>query len=151
MSDVRAAAGRHVTLDDLGAWLLKGNADHGGLEARFARDPAVREWCVQRSYRVALMAAGQPVVLWASGGRARAIPYGVWGVGQLTGPPEQSPDGRWRVPLDLTVWPPDRRLPRERLRADSRLADLEVFRVPQGSNPSYLSKAQFTALREHIA
>ncbi|MET8068098.1 hypothetical protein ABZS65_31210, partial [Micromonospora sp. NPDC005313] len=68
---------RRVTLDDLGAWLIKGNADAVDLAARFAADPHVTGWCVRPGYRVRLMRAGQPVVFWASGSRGRA-PYGVW-------------------------------------------------------------------------
>ena len=151
MGDDRVAGDRRVTLDDLGAWLVKGNADHTDLAGRFGRDPAVDSWCVQRSYRLGLMAAGQPVVFWASGSRNRRLAYGVWGVGRLAGAAELSPDGRWRIPLVLSVWPPERWLRRAQLHADGRLADLEVFRLPQGSNPSYLTKDQFAALHDHLA
>ncbi|SCL17357.1 hypothetical protein [Micromonospora inyonensis] len=138
-----------VTLDDLGAWLLKGNADTTDLTSRFARDPRVREWCVRPGYRARLMADGQPVVLWASGSRG-GPPYGVWGVGRLTGPPVPHGDGPWTVPLDLTVLAPERRVRRDALRADARLAAAEVFRQPQGANPSYLTVAQFAALHDHL-
>jgi hypothetical protein len=139
---------RRVTLDNLGAWLIKGNADRVDLAGRFARDPTVESWCVQPSYRTELMRASQRVVFWASGSRGR-LTYGVWGIGRLTGGPQPS-GGRWSVPLDLVVWAPPDRLDRARLRDDGRLADLEVFRQPQGSNPSYLTMAQFDALREHL-
>lgn len=132
-----------VSLDDLGAWLIKGNADHADLSGRFARDPAVRSWCVQPSYRTRLMRPGQPVVFWASGSRGR-LGYGVWGIGRVTG------EAGAEVPLDLTIWPAARRIGRDELRADARLAGLEVFRQPQGSNPSYLTVAQFGALIEHL-
>jgi hypothetical protein len=139
-----------VRLDDLGAWLIKGNADRADLAARFADDPEVTSWCVQPSYRTRLMSAGQPVVFWASGSRGR-LPYGVWGVGQVTGPPDRDPqDGRLRVPLRLTIGERGTWLPRGELRADHRLADLEVFRQPQAANPSYLTVAQFAALRDHL-
>jgi hypothetical protein len=141
--------GRRVQLDELGAWLLKGNADRADLAGRFAACPAVESWCVQPSYRTALMRAGQPVVFWASGSRGR-LPYGVWGVGRLTDAPQWDADGRLTVPLDLTIWAPGHRLPRAALRADARLAGLEVFRQPQAANPSYLTVAQFAALREHV-
>jgi hypothetical protein len=79
------------------------------------------------------------------------MPYGVWGVGRLTGAPEFDPgDGRLRVPLDLRVFEPARRVPRTDLRADDRLADLEVFRQPQAANPSFLTVAQFAALGEYL-
>ncbi|MFE0588518.1 hypothetical protein [Micromonospora echinospora] len=138
-----------VTLDDLGAWLLKGNADTTDLTGRFAHDPRVRGWCVRPGYRARLMAAGQPVVLWASGSRGR-LPYGVWGVGRLTGPAVPHDEGPWTVPLDLTVLAPEHRVRREPLRADARLAAAEVFRQPQGANPSYLTVAQYAALRDHL-
>jgi hypothetical protein len=146
----RAPAGRRVSLDDLGAWLLKGNADRADLAERFARDPRVTGWCVQPGYRARLMRPGQPVVFWASGSRGR-LPYGVWGVGRLAGPAACTPgDGRWRVPLELTVAEPARRVSRTDLRADPRLADLEVFRQPQAANPSYLTVAQYAALLDHL-
>jgi hypothetical protein len=141
---------RRVSLDDLGAWLLKGNADRTDLAERFARRPDVESWCVQPSYRTRLMAAGQPVVFWASGSRTRQR-YGVWGVGLLTGAPHLDPDtGRLRVPLRLTIWEPARWLARDRLRADARLTALEVLRQPQAANPSYLTNSQFAALQTHI-
>jgi hypothetical protein len=140
---------RRVSLDDLGAWLLKGNADVTDLAARFAINPQVEDWCVQPSYRTDLMNESQPVVFWASGSRAR-MAYGVWGIGHLTGPPRRDVDGGLHVPLNLTIWDPELRISRVQLRADARLADLEVFRQPQGANPSYLTVAQFAALQDHL-
>ncbi|MGV9213709.1 hypothetical protein ACTFTM_17785 [Micromonospora sp. RB23] len=94
--------------------------------------------------------AGRPVVFWASGSRAR-LPYGVWGVGRVTGPAEPGPPGApWSVPVDLPILPERDRVPRGALRADDRLAALEVFRQPQAANPSYLTVAQFAALRTHL-
>jgi hypothetical protein len=140
---------RRVNLADLGAWLIKGNADRVDLAGRFARDPAVRSWCVQPSYRTRLMAAGQPVVFWASGSRGR-LAYGVWGLGRVTGKPRPDPDGgRPSVPLALVIREPELWVSRAVIRADPRLADLEVFRQPQAANPSYLTVAEFAALREH--
>ncbi|MEU4693656.1 hypothetical protein [Actinoplanes sp. NPDC023714] len=135
-----------VRLEELGAWLLKGNADHGGLAERFAREPRVGRWCVQRSYRLELMRAGQPVLFWGSGSRRRGFPYGIWGLGKLIGPAEESAGNGWEVPLDLTIAPPEEWIPRERLRAHDELAGLEVLRQPQASNPSFVTKRQFAAL-----
>jgi len=142
------ATDRQVTLDDLGAWLIKGNADQVDLAARFARDPRVTSWCVRPGYRARLMRADQPVVFWASGSRGRQ-PYGVWGLGRLTGEPVPG-DGPWTAPLDLTILDEAHRLRREVVRADPRLAGLEVLRQPQAANPSYLTVAEFAALREHL-
>ena len=137
---------RRVSLDNLGAWLLKGNADHTDLLGRFARDPRVTGWCLQPSYRLDLMRAGQPVLFWASGSRRRDVAYGIWGLGRIAGPPRR--DG-WTVPLDLTIVDPAGRLPRETLRADPRLADLEVLRQPQAANPSFVTVGQFAAIRSY--
>lgn len=141
---------QRVTEAGLGAWLVKGNADAVDLAARFAADPRVTSWCVRPGYRSRLMRAGQPVVLWASGSRGR-LTYGVWGVGHLTGAAVPGPPGEpWSAPLELTVLDPGDRVPRERLRADSRLAGAEVLRQPQGANPSWLTADEFAALREHL-
>ncbi|MFF0152799.1 hypothetical protein [Micromonospora sp. NPDC005203] len=139
-----------VRLDDLGAWLIKGNADQVDLTARFAQAPRLTSWCVRPGYRARMMGAGQAIVFWASGSRGR-LPYGLWGVGRVTGPAEPGPPKQpWSVPLDLPILAEQDRVPRQRLRADERLAALEVFRQPQAANPSYLTVAQFAALRTHL-
>jgi hypothetical protein len=140
---------RRVSLEDLGAWLLKGNADRGELMTRFARDPRVTRWCVQLNYRLGLMRAGQPVLFWASGNRKRTVPYGIWGGGRLEGPAEAGPDGGWSVPLDLVIAEVGDRLPRATLASDPRLAGLEVLRQPQGGNPSFVTRAELAVLAEH--
>jgi hypothetical protein len=101
------------------------------------RRPFIR--CVRRSYRLDLMAAGQPCLLWLSG---RDRP-GVHALGALTGAP--GPDGdRWAVPLELTLLPDP--VPRAELLADPVVREAEVLRMPAGSNPSWLTEAQFTAV-----
>jgi hypothetical protein len=139
-----------VTVANLGAWVLKGNADRVDLVERFRQDPRVESWCVQPGYRARLMRPGQPVVFWASGSRGR-LAYGVWGRGVVTGAAEvHLDDGRWRVALDLTIDPATEWVPRSDLRADPRLADAEVFRQPQAANPSFLTVAQYAALQDHL-
>jgi hypothetical protein len=141
---------RLVRLADLGAWLLKGAADRRDLATRFARDPHVDMWGVHPSYRTALMAAGQPALFWGSGSRQR-IPYGIWGLGTVTGEPFYSPDaGRWVVPLDLTINDQTAWVRRDELRGDPRLAQIEVLRQPQAANPSYLTRAEFEALQNYL-
>ena len=95
--------------------------------------------CVRRSYRLELMAPGQPCLLWVSG---RDRP-GVHAVGELTGSPEESDGGpvvgvRWTrlaQPVD-----------RADLLADPAVHEAEVLRMPAGSNPSWLSAGQYTAV-----
>jgi hypothetical protein len=139
---------RRVRLDDLGGWLLKGNADHTDLAGRFAADPRVTRWCVQPSYRLGLMRAGQPVLFWASGSRQRDYPYGIWGSGALIGPACRDDDGWW-VPLNLIIADEPNRVRRETLRADPLLADLEVLRQPQAANPSYVTVGELAAIGRH--
>ena len=142
---------RRVDLANLGAWLLKGNADRRDLAAHFARDPHVDRWGVHPSYRTALMAAGQPVLFWGSGSRNRRLGYGIWGVGEVAGPARYDPEAqRWTVPLELVIREPARWVRRDELRDDPRLAMLEVLRQPQAANPSYVTVAEFAALREYL-
>ena len=148
MPQTHGAAGRRVTPENLGAWLLKGNADRADLPGRFAVQPRITYWCVQPSYRTRLMRAGQPVLFWGSGSRHREIAYGVWGLGRLSGPAEQSQiDGSWRVPLDLVIAEPAGWASRDDLRHDPALADLEVLRQPQAANPSFVTVRQFEVIR----
>ena len=99
--------------------------------------------CVRRSYRLELMSAGQPCLLWLSG---RDRP-GVHGLGVLTGGAE--PDGdSWAVPLRLTLLAEP--VPRADLLIDPVARDAEVLRMPAGSNPSWLSPAQFAAVLTRV-
>jgi hypothetical protein len=125
---------------DVGCWVLKS-----------ARPPAdvVPGWrpgtartltrCVRRSYRLDLMAAGQPCLLWLSG---RDEP-GVHALGELIGGASADGDG-WAVPMRLTLLPEP--VSRADLLADPVAREAEVLRMPAGSNPSWLSPAQFAAV-----
>jgi hypothetical protein len=92
----RRVTQRLVTLDNLGAWLLKCNADASDIEQRSRRDPRVARWCVQPNYRTRLMRKGHKVIFWVSGSR-RTLRPGIWGVGHLVGAPrgqdEEPPAG----------------------------------------------------------
>ena len=146
-----ASPPRRITESGLGAWLIKGNADSSPLADRFRADPHVERWCVQRNYRSELMRAGQAVVFWASGSRFRSVPYGVWGLGQVTGAPGTDPGGSWSVPLSLDILPEAERLTREQFRAHPVLAGAEVLRQPQAGNPSFLTVEEFAALRDLLS
>jgi hypothetical protein len=95
--------------------------------------------CVRPSYRLALMDAGQPVLLWLSGRRQP----GVHALGVVGGPVTSDVDGAV-VPVRLTrlAEPVDR----SELLADPVARDAEVLRMPAGSNPSWLSGPQFAAV-----
>lgn len=141
---------RTVSLDNLGAWLLKCNGTTSDIADVAARRDPVRRWCVQPSYRTELMDAGQPLLFWVSGDR-RTGP-GVWATGELTGPPvlDDGDRPKLRVPLELRWFDEGSRVPRDLLRADERLAGLEVLRQPRAANPSFVTPAQLAAIRTHL-
>jgi hypothetical protein len=100
--------------------------------------------CVRRSYRLELMAPGQPCLLWVSG---RDRP-GVHALGVLTSAAVEADGGpvvgvRWTRLAEP--------VPRAALLADPAARDAEVLRMPAGSNPSWLSPGQYTAVLAHVA
>jgi hypothetical protein len=129
---------------DVACWLLKSSLPPEALAPGWvpgaSRD---LDRCVRRSYRLGLMAAGQPCLLWLSG---RDRP-GVHAAGVLTAGVTPTAGGpvvavhltRLRRPLD-----------RAELLADPVARDAEVLRMPAGSNPSWLSAAQYAAVLSHL-
>jgi hypothetical protein len=125
---------------DVACWVLKSS---------LAPDAMVPDWrpgsareltrCVRHSYRLDLMAPGQPCLLWVSG---REHP-GVHALGELTSGAVEADGGpvvgvRWT----RLAGPVDR----AELLADPAVRDAEVLRMPAGSNPSWLSAGQFAAV-----
>lgn len=148
-----------LTSAEIGAWLLKCNPAMWNIDHALAAGQLVDTWRLFPSYRVGLVQPNQPVVLWVTGPGRRSAPIsGIHMAGYTTGTivPDARGDEYWldeaerrkrrpyiglRMRL-VTV------LPRERLVDDPRTARLEVLRVPQGSNPSYLSRAETAAVEE---
>lgn len=95
------------------------------------------------SYRLDLMDAGQPCLLWLSGRRRP----GVHAVGVLAAAPHEDDAGPV-VPLRLSLLaePVDRAA----LLADPRAREAEVLRMPAGSNASWLSRRQFGAVLSRL-
>ena len=125
-----------VTLDRLGAWLLRCNPALTDVASRFSI-PA-RSWCVADNYRSRLMQPGDVVLLWVSG-RDRRYPRGLWGRGLVMAAAERT-GSSLRIGLELS-------LGEEPMATDDELRgagidDLEVQRMPQGSNPSWVSREQ---------
>jgi hypothetical protein len=129
---------------DVACWVLKSSRapeeiDPGwspGQQRRLVR-------CVRRSYRLDLMSAGRPCLLWISG---RTAP-GVHAVGVLAGGAAEG-DGGPEVAVDLTLLADP--VPRAELLADPVAAGAEVLRMPAGSNPSWLSAGQFAVVRARV-
>ena len=134
-------AGRAVDEETLGAWLVKASGGQPSTRAH-VRDgfSGVSTWCVRPTYRTALVAEGQPVLLWVSG-TDPDHPAGIYARGLTTGPV-----GADVMPLVLTALAEP--LLREELVGDPVLRTLEVLRMPAGSNPSYVTPRHLRGLRE---
>lgn len=149
-----------VNRDVLGSWLLKANPAVWDVH-RFRADghTAVTSWAVRPGYRSALMRPGDRALLWLSGPGTGGLVRGIWGVGHVLGEAEPWSDeepGWWlddaarralraRVPVHVPLL--DDPVPAAELRA-AGITDLEVQRMPQGSNPSWVSSTQLAALEE---
>jgi hypothetical protein len=129
-----------LTRDDVACWVLKTVSPPARIAPHWHPGSA-RELtrCVRPSYRLELMAAGQPCLLWLSG---RDRP-GVHALGELTGAPEATAAGPV-VPVRFTLLAEP--VERTELLADPDTRDAEVLRMPAGSNPSWLSLRQFAAV-----
>jgi hypothetical protein len=131
---------RRLSPGDVACWVLKTTRPPEEMSPGWrALTPQPFDRCVRRSYRLALMAAGQPCLLWLSG---RDRP-GVHALGEVAGDVEDRADGPV-VPVRLALL--GEPVPRADLLADPRMRDAEVLRMPAGSNPSWLSADQFAAV-----
>jgi hypothetical protein len=132
-----------LTATDVGAWLFTCRPGEF-VELRRA-GAAVDGFCGHPTYRLDLIATGQPAVLWVSGSGSAAPRPGIWMIGRVTGEVDRD---RARPRIGLALDPLPDALPREVLRADPRTARLEVLRAPQMSNPSVVSPAEWAAITE---
>ena len=133
-----------LTGDDVACWVLKTRLAPEEIDAGWqAGTQRALSRCVRPSYRVDLMAAGQPVLLWLSG---REQP-GVHAVGVLAGPVTTDADGPV-VPVRLARLAEP--IGRAELLADPIVRRAEVLRMPAGSNPSWLSHPQFAAVLARV-
>jgi hypothetical protein len=130
---------RAVSLDALGAWVIKCNPRVTPVDPMLAAGAAKPSWCVADNYRSRLMGAGQRILFWVSAHPRR----GFWGAGRITGDVTVE-DGRLHVPVDLPLFAEPLTAPQ--LRAVPGLRLLEVLRCPQQSNPSWVSRAELALL-----
>ena len=129
---------------DVACWVLKSTQPPAAIDPSWRPGTATSlTRCVRRTYRLDLIAAGQPCLLWLSG---RDRP-GVHALGSVEGPVGED-EGGPVVPVRLTLLPSP--VLRADLLADSRMRDAEVLRMPAGSNPSWLSAAEFTAVLDRV-
>ena len=129
-----------LTAGDVACWVLKTTRPPSAIAPGWtAPEHRLLDRCVRRSYRLDLVAPGQPCLLWLSG---RDRP-GVHALGEVSDGVEDRADGPVvHVRLALLAEP----VPRADLLSDPRMRDAEVLRMPAGSNPSWLSAEQFAAV-----
>lgn len=132
---------RAVTLETLGAWVIKCNPRLTDVEPMRAAGAAKPSWCVADNYRTRLIRPGQKVLFWVSAHPRR----GFWGAGEVTGDVTLD-DGRLHVPVHVPLF--DEPLTAAEL-TSAGLDSLEVFRSPQQANPSWVSTAEL-ALVERL-
>jgi predicted RNA-binding protein with PUA-like domain len=153
------AVANAVSRSNLGAWLLKCNPALWDLAAFLRSGEPITSWAVQRNYRAAMMAPGDRVLFWVSGDGRDGLPRGIWGAGHVVAPAEDWVDaerGFWhddqsrravraRIQVDIPLF--DEPVTAADLRAHG-VVDLEVLRMPQGANPSWVSTDQLAAINE---
>ncbi|NAZ80847.1 hypothetical protein GTR02_03315 [Kineococcus sp. R8] len=134
---------RRLSTADVACWLLKSATLPPATPAGWAPGTTRRlRRCVRPSYRLSLMAPGQPCVLWLSG----RVDPGVQAVGALTSSPVVEVAGEEAVEVELRRV--RRGVPRADLVDDPAFRGAEVVRMAAGSNPSYLTHAQLGAVVE---
>jgi len=133
-------AARAVTSGNLGSWLIKCDprVNTELFRAGEAGGVRVTSRCVVRGYRASMMKKGDRVVLWVSGD-GRVMARGIWGLGHVTGPVDETAVEPF-VPVDIPLFASG--LTDADLRA-AGVDDLEVQRMPAGSNPSWMSRQQW--------
>jgi hypothetical protein len=135
--------GRAVSESRLGAWLIKVSPTVFPVSELVRTEfTTVESRCVRPSYRTDLIREGQPVLLWVSG-RDHRFPAGLYAAGRTTGPVCLQAEPA----MPLRLRPIDPMVSRESLLAHPDLGGIEVLRMPAGSNPSYLDREQYRALR----
>ena len=129
---------------DVACWVVKSSLPLDRVSPGWAAgQPRELDRCLRPSYRLELMAPGQPCLLWVSG---RDRP-GVHALGVLAAVPVGSVEGPVvAVRLARLAEPVDR----GELLADPAVRDAEVLRMPAGSNPSWLTAGQYAALLDHV-
>ncbi|GAB2598572.1 hypothetical protein [Pseudactinotalea suaedae] len=141
---------RRVNGQPFGAWVVKANPALSDVDALLAAGGTdIAGWCVQQNYRSHLMRPDDLVFLWISGG-SRTVVSGFWAVGLLEDPPlvadeaAESTRGAAAAPkaglvAQLTLAVVESPVSRAACQADPVLAEIEVLRVAQIGNPSFLT------------
>jgi Protein NO VEIN, C-terminal/EVE domain len=144
---------RAITSENFGAWLIKCDPKIWDFVAFVeAGNDYVDRWSVIDNYRSHMMQVHDRILFWKSGDQ-EGHPRGIWGIGHVTGEAhdvvETDPgywlddDARRKVTYSVPVYIPlfDEAVTEADLRA-AGIDDLEVQKMPGGSNPSWLTAEQ---------
>lgn len=129
-----------------GAWLFKCNPHRRDFDALLPTLNRGTAWCVARTYRRELIGPNQPALLWVSGSDRTGPRPGLWAVGRTAGPVEGP-----QATVDLRLRLLDEPVARDIVAQVAGLESLEVLRIPAGSNPSWVTEAEFAALAPLLA
>ncbi|MCT7661014.1 hypothetical protein [Mycobacterium deserti] len=131
---------RSVTLETLGAWVIKCNPRRTPVDPMLAVGETKRSWCIADNYRSELIRPGHRVLFWVSAHPQR----GFWGAGRITGDVTVDEAGGLHVPVRIPLFAEP--LTAATLSSVPGLRSLEVFRSPQQANPSWVSAAELALL-----
>jgi len=142
---------------EIAAWILKGDPKTFDLDAELEEQGVIEFWSVHRTYRTGLLAEGQRCYMWRSGPNAAIVASGY-----VTGPVEsgQATVENWVdrdkaktvslfVPVEL--YQLGEEITRSELKAHPVLSQIEILKMPQGSNPSILKPEEFEALEALVS
>ena len=158
-----------ITASNFGAWLIKCDPKVWNL-SRAMKDglPGIGGWSVADNYRSESMEAGDDIVFWVSGTSRKELRPGVWGIGKLTSEryweeadedlagsywedEKKGAEPGYTIETDIRLIADEnyrRKVSRESLMGLKAFNSMEVLKQPQGSNPSFLTKAEFRALEK---
>jgi hypothetical protein len=128
-----------VTLERLGAWVIKCNPKRTDVEPMRAAGETKPSWCVADNYRSRLIRPGHRVLFWVSAHPRR----GIWGAGRIAGEVTVE-DGRLHAPVHIPLFTEP--VTAVELSAITGLRSMEVFRSPQQANPSWVSAAELALI-----
>jgi hypothetical protein len=149
---------RKLNRESVGAWLVTCNPDDvydvtSDADARLH----IFSWSLAGNYRTDLVEIGDDIVLWVGGSSNPGHTPGVWAYGIVVGEifDDQGAGNDWKdedrkkqlrpyVPMAMTWLEPP--LAKQELEAHPLLGSIEVLRMPQMANPSYLSPEEADAL-----
>jgi len=91
----------------VGAWLLKARPDVWDVHGALRSATPITSWPMAVTYRVNLVAPGQPCGLWITAGGPGHPPAGLYATGWITSAPVEDPESerraRWIVGVSLAA------------------------------------------------